>query len=191
MGTDTVMNVRQCSTDVQTELNDKTQCEQSSSASNLNGLSVELHENTGSRLSHSGVYHLKLNCSQENCELIVNKTIKEAKDNHCYEFPKMEKYNMSQEDIDYLNKSLAHGKHRCCDHQLFSISNEGCVIENIGRPKYRNFFSRFEFGHLQFYYKVSSQQIKDLYIHRGAGKWISFSETTSTGHEWSFYTLLH
>ena len=166
MGTDTVMNVKQCSTDVKTELNDKTQCKQSSSASNLNGLSVELHENTGSRLSHSGVYHLKLNCSQENCELIVNKTIKEAKDNHCYEFPKMEKYNMSQEDIDNLNESLAQGKHRCFDHQLFSISNEGCVIENIGRPKYRNFFSRFEFGHFNPITKLVHNKSR-LYISTG------------------------
>ena len=142
------MNVTQCKAGVQTELNGKTQSEQSSCESNLNGLPVELHENTASRLSHSGVYHLHLVCRQ-NCESIVNKTIKKAKDNLCYELPKMEKYNMNQEDIDDLNEALAQGKHLCFDHQFFSISNEGCVIEHIGRPTYKNFFSRFEFEHFE------------------------------------------
>ena len=166
VGTDTVMNVTQCSTGMLTELNDKAQCEQSSSGSNLNGLPVDLHGNTGSRLSHSGVYHLKLDCSQKNCESIVNKTIKEAKDNHCYEFPKMEKYNMNQEDIDNLNKNLAQGKFPCFDHQIFAISNKGCVIENIGRPKYRNFFSRFEFGHFDPIRKLVHNR-SGLYIYTG------------------------
>lgn len=146
MRTDTVMNVTQCKAGVRTELNDKTQREQSACGSNLNGLPVESHENTESRLSQPGVYHLELVC-RLNCESIVNKTIKKAKDNHSYIFPKMEKYNMNQEDIDDLNKALAQGKFRCFDHQLFSISNEGCVIEDTGRPKVKNYFSRFEFEH--------------------------------------------
>ena len=170
------MNVTQCKADVRTELNDKTQSEQSSSESNFKGLPVELHENTGSRLSHSGDYHPHSVCPQncksitnktkkQNCESIVNNTIKKAKDNLCYEFPKMEKYNMNQKDIDNLNKDLAQGKFPCFDHQLFSISNEGCVIENIGRPKYRNFFSRFEFGH---FHPISKSLHKSgLYIYTG------------------------
>lgn len=164
MGTDKVMNVTQYNADVRTELNNKTQSEQSSSESNLNGLPVEAHENTGSKLSHSGVYHLDLDCSH-NCESIVNKTIKKAKDNLGYEFPKMEKYNMDQAKIDNLNESLAQGEYRCFDHQFFSISNEGCVTEHIGRPKFKNFFSRFEFGCLN---PISKSLNKSgLYIYTG------------------------
>ena len=164
MRTDTVMNVTQCKAGVRTELNDKTQSEQSSSESNLNGLPVELHENTGSRLSYSGVYHLNLVCPK-NCQSIVNKTIKKAKDDLCYELPKMEEYNMNQEDIDELNEAIAQGKYRCFDHQFFSISNEGCVTGHIGRPKFRNFFSRFEFENFEPLSKVLHKS--GLYISTG------------------------
>ena len=64
---------------------------------------------------HSGVYHLELVC-RRHCDSIVNKTI-----------------NVEQ------------GKRPYCHHQFFSINNEGCVIGHIGKPKYKKYFSRFEF----------------------------------------------
>ncbi len=137
------MNVTQYQAGMQTEPNGNTLTEQTSCEGNLNGRQLSYME-TPEEGYHSGVYHLELLC-RRHCDSIVNKTIKKAKETLCYEFPKMEKYNMNQEDIDYLNEALEQIKQSFCQHQFFSINNEGCVIGHIGKPKYKKYFSRFEF----------------------------------------------
>ena len=58
---------------------------------------------------------------------LSTKPYKEAKDNLCYEIPKMEKYNMNQEDIDFLNKPVEQGKLLHFHHQFFQPTMKGVL----------------------------------------------------------------
>ena len=138
------MNVTQCNVGGQNKLNDNTLSERSCCGNTLNGLPVELLENIGSWLPYPDVCNLRLVCRHA-YNSISNRIVKKSKENYYYEFPKMEKYNTKQKDLDFLNKALDSGIVPWLDHRFFSLNNEGRVTEHIGRPKYRNFFSRFEF----------------------------------------------
>lgn len=138
------MNVTQCKAGIQTGLNEKTLSKRSSCGITLNGLPIEILENIGRRLSYPNVCNLRLVCRHVYSS-ISNKTVKKAKDDLYYELTKIEKYNMKQKDINFLNKAIDWGKPSWCYYQFFSTDNKGCIVEHTGKPKYRNFFLRFEF----------------------------------------------
>ena len=140
------MNVTPSKTGMQNEPNGTTISEQSSHKFDLIGLPVDLIENIGSRLSYPDVCNLRLVCKRT-FSAISNRIVKKASTrNFYYEFPNMKKYRMNQEEIDLMNK--AEESDFCSSfhfhYQFFSINNEDCVVEQIGKPKYKNFFSRFE-----------------------------------------------
>ena len=119
------MNVTQCNVGGQNKLNDNTLSERSCCGNTLNGLPVELLENIGSWLPYPDVCNLRLVCRHA-YNSIPNRIVKRAKENYYYEFPKMEKYNMEQKDLDFLNKALDWGRGivPLLDHQFFSLNNE-------------------------------------------------------------------
>ena len=139
------MNVTPAKTGMQNEPNGTTISEQSSHKIDLNGLPIELIENIASRLSYPDVCNLRLVC-KHTFSSISNRIVKKAKYNFYYEFPNMEKYSRNQTDIDCMNEAedSVYCQSFHFHYQFFSINNEGCVVEQIGKPKYRNFFSRFE-----------------------------------------------
>ena len=51
---------------------------------------------------------------------ISNKTVKKAKDDLYYELTKIEKYNMKEKDINFLNKAIDWGKPSLCYYQFFN-----------------------------------------------------------------------
>ena len=140
------MNVTLSRTGMQNEPNGSIISEQSSHKFDLVGLPIDLIENIGSRLSYPDVCNLRLVCKRT-FSTISNRIVKKASTrNFYYEFPNMKKHRMNQTEIDLMNE--AEESEFCMSsywhYQFFSINDEECVVEQIGKPKYRNFFSRFE-----------------------------------------------
>ena len=139
------MNITPSKKCMQNKPNDTTISEQFPHKIELNSLPIDVIENIGSRLTYPDVCNLRLVC-RHTFRSISNRIVMKAKYSFYYKFPNMKKYSQNRAEIDYLNKAVdwACKKSSCHQCQFFSINTEGCVVEQIGVPRFRNFFSRFE-----------------------------------------------